>query len=260
MFDPILVVACCAGIGLTLTYFTLGSSRVPVAKDDDETDDDVRPVRKRRVLIVTAHPDDEVMFFGPTILHFTQREGALVYLLCLSSGDYYGKGKFRCLELMESCRFLGISKENIMLYRCDELPDNPSIMWPVLRTANLINQHLHALDINMVITFDSGGISGHINHSALYSAIQYLVEEEFLPEDCEAFSLDSVNIFRKYLSVLDVPLSYAVSSCAFTVDFTQYSAIQRAMKAHASQYVWFRKLYMIFSRYVLINTLTRLCP
>lgn len=27
------------------------------------------------------------------------------------------------------------------------------------------------------------------------------------------------------------------------------------MKAHESQYVWFRKLYMMFSRYTLINTL-----
>lgn len=26
------------------------------------------------------------------------------------------------------------------------------------------------------------------------------------------------------------------------------------MKEHKSQYVWFRKLYMIFSRYTLINT------
>lgn len=27
------------------------------------------------------------------------------------------------------------------------------------------------------------------------------------------------------------------------------------MVAHKSQYVWFRKLYMIFSRYTFINTL-----
>lgn len=27
------------------------------------------------------------------------------------------------------------------------------------------------------------------------------------------------------------------------------------MKAHKSQYVWFRKLYMMFSRYTFINTL-----
>ena len=36
--------------------------------------------------------------------------------------------------------------------------------------------------------------------------------------------------------------------------------LQSAMQAHRSQYVWFRKLYMMFSRYVLINTLTRLLP
>ncbi|XP_064083766.1 N-acetylglucosaminyl-phosphatidylinositol de-N-acetylase-like [Macrobrachium nipponense] len=259
MFDPILVVVCCAGIGLTLSYLTLGSSRVPDKKDDDdESNETGHSSRKRRVLIVTAHPDDEVMFFGPTILHFTQREGALVYLLCLSTGNHYGKGRIRCQELMESCRLLGIARENILLYRCDDLPDDPSIMWPTVRTANLINQYLHALDINMVVTFDVGGVSGHVNHSALYSAIQHLVEEEFLPETCEAFSLDSVNIFRKYSSLLDVPLSYAFSSCAFTVDFKHYAILQRAMRAHNSQFVWFRKLYMIFSRYVLINTLTKI--
>ncbi|XP_068227100.1 N-acetylglucosaminyl-phosphatidylinositol de-N-acetylase [Palaemon carinicauda] len=261
MFDPIFVVVCCAGIGLTLSYLTLGSSRVPNKKDEEDDDENTElepATRKRRVLVVTAHPDDEVMFFGPTILHFTQREDALVYLLCLSTGNHYGMGNIRSRELLESCRLLGVARENILLYRCDDLPDDPSIMWPTVRTANLINQYLHALDINMVVTFDMGGVSGHVNHSALYSAIQHLVEEELLPETCGAFSLDSVNIFRKYSSLLDVPLSYAFSSCAFTVDLHHYSILRKAMRAHSSQYVWFRKLYMIFSRYLLINTLTRL--
>lgn len=48
---------------------------------------DVRLAQFRRVLIVTAHPDDECMFFGPTILSLTQRkEPCTVYLLCLSNG------------------------------------------------------------------------------------------------------------------------------------------------------------------------------
>lgn len=48
---------------------------------------DVRLAQFRRVLIVTAHPDDECMFFGPTILTLTQRnEPCTVYLLCLSNG------------------------------------------------------------------------------------------------------------------------------------------------------------------------------
>lgn len=35
--------------------------------------------------------------------------------------------------------------------------------------------------------------------------------------------------------------------------------LQKAMAAHESQYVWFRKLYMIFSRYTFINTLQEVC-
>lgn len=49
---------------------------------------DVRLAQFRRVLIVTAHPDDECMFFGPTILTLTQRQKpCTVYLLCLSNGS-----------------------------------------------------------------------------------------------------------------------------------------------------------------------------
>ena len=35
-------------------------------------------------------------------------------------------------------------------------------------------------------------------------------------------------------------------------------SIQRAMKAHASQFVWFRVLNAIFSRYFIINTIRSL--
>lgn len=41
----------------------------------------------RRVLIVTAHPDDECMFFGPTILSLAKRSNCTIYLLCLSNGE-----------------------------------------------------------------------------------------------------------------------------------------------------------------------------
>lgn len=40
----------------------------------------------RRVLFIMAHPDDECMFFGPTILNTIRSSGSTVYLLCLSTG------------------------------------------------------------------------------------------------------------------------------------------------------------------------------
>lgn len=55
----------------------------------------------RRVLIVIAHPDDECMFFGPTVLNFTKNTNCLVYLMCLSTGTlkimFYLKILFNCI-------------------------------------------------------------------------------------------------------------------------------------------------------------------
>lgn len=291
MLDPVVVVACCAGLGLTLSFLTLGSSRPPHhahqrRPGNRDEKEEGRPggggeggggegneeghssryphsssgSGRRRVMVITAHPDDEVMFFGPTILHFTRQEGALVYLLCMSTGNYYGQGKVRTRELLASCRLLGLESDNVIQYRCDDLPDHPDVLWPTVHTANLINHHIHALDVDMVVTFDMGGVSGHSNHSALFFALQHLVEREVLPPRCEAYSLDTVGMVRKYSSLLDVPISYSLSSCAFTVDRKHHTILQRAMRAHSSQYVWFRRLYMYFSRYVLINTLSRITP
>ena len=40
----------------------------------------------KNVLFVTSHPDDECMFFGPTIVTLTNDTDCSVYLLCLSRG------------------------------------------------------------------------------------------------------------------------------------------------------------------------------
>lgn len=40
-----------------------------------------------RLLLVTAHPDDEVMFFGP-LLYLSKFNNTKIYLLCLSIGNY----------------------------------------------------------------------------------------------------------------------------------------------------------------------------
>ncbi len=51
-----------------------------------------RPIENPgRVLLVTAHPDDETVFFGPTIsgLH---EQGHEVFLLCFTTGASRAKG------------------------------------------------------------------------------------------------------------------------------------------------------------------------
>ena len=80
------------------------------------------------------------------------------------------------------------------------------------------------------------------------------VMENRLPSATKVFALRSVNVLRKYSSLLDVPMSFILASVVYTASVKDWCILHKAMAAHGSQNVWFRKLYMLFSRYILINT------
>ncbi|OXB59502.1 hypothetical protein ASZ78_004475 [Callipepla squamata] len=63
-------------------------------------------------LLVTAHPDDEAMFFAPTLLGLG-RAGARLAVLCCSAGNYYNQGEIRKKELEQSCCLLGIPASSV---------------------------------------------------------------------------------------------------------------------------------------------------
>jgi len=202
-----------------------------------------------RVLFVTSHPDDEVMFFGPTILGLA-RTGCDIFLLVMSPGRE--KGHTRKKELYESCRILGIPMSNIIVMRHTKLQDDPTVRWREELVSNIILRHVASLDIDTVVTFDRHGVSGHRNHISLYYAVACFAMED---RERSVYCLTTVNLLRKYSSVLDVPMSFLVCPWVFICSVSQWWVLQRAMMAHWSQYSWFRKLYMAFSRYTLINTL-----
>lgn len=80
-----------------------------------------------RVLLLTAHPDDECMFFAPTVTSLLAsppvsvardkavdpkiHAGVEVYSLCLSVGDADGLGDVRRAELARSLDVLGIQED-----------------------------------------------------------------------------------------------------------------------------------------------------
>jgi len=65
-------------------------------------------VTSKNILLVTAHPDDETMFFAPTILALQRKADMHLYHLCLSNGDAEGLGERRWKELQSSLDILGI--------------------------------------------------------------------------------------------------------------------------------------------------------
>ncbi|XP_013184105.2 N-acetylglucosaminyl-phosphatidylinositol de-N-acetylase isoform X2 [Amyelois transitella] len=214
-------------------------------------------LRAKRVLVVVAHPDDECMFFGPTIFRLCE-QGADVHILCLSNGNYEGKGHVRRKELWDACKELGIPDRNICLINDTRLKDHPKVNWPVPVISKLMQHHLEMLDVDTLVTFDRGGVSSHANHSAVFYAVAYMFVEKLMPKKCTVYTLDSVNILRKYLGFFDLPMSFILSSKRYFLRWTESRRVVRAMKRHKSQMVWFRHLYVCFSRYMVINTLRRI--
>lgn len=65
-----------------------------------------------RILLVTPHPDDEVIC-APTVLSLLSEEkkkDSAFYALTLSTGDAFGEGKRREKELKESWDVLGLDE------------------------------------------------------------------------------------------------------------------------------------------------------
>jgi N-acetylglucosaminylphosphatidylinositol deacetylase len=70
-------------------------------------------LRNKRICLLIAHPDDEAMFFAPTVLALTRPEtGNHVKILCLSTGDADGLGETRKRELVKSAMMLGVRQED----------------------------------------------------------------------------------------------------------------------------------------------------
>nr|XP_031323410.1 N-acetylglucosaminyl-phosphatidylinositol de-N-acetylase isoform X2 [Camelus dromedarius] len=126
-----------------------------------------------RSLLVIAHPDDEAMFFAPTILGLARLRHR-VSLLCFSAGNYYNQGEIRKKELLQSCEVLGIPPSSVMIIDHRDFPDDPGVQWDTQRVADIILRHIEDNGINLVVTFDAGGVSGHRNHAALYAAVRVL--------------------------------------------------------------------------------------
>ncbi|EJF57393.1 LmbE-like protein [Dichomitus squalens LYAD-421 SS1] len=238
--------------------------------------------RPSNVLLLTAHPDDECMFFAPTLLalqELSSHQLPTIHSLCLSVGNADGLGDIRRRELSASLDVLGIAEGKRWVIDTPELQDNFTAVWDAQVIADAIRPYVLKHNINTILTFDHHGISSHLNHISLpHGAAHFLTT---LPSSAEKppprlFTLVTVPLYEKYLGVLSPLLSKAsialsriprdprtASGAARVVavsGFGGYARAHRAMREHWSQLVWFRWLYVSFSRYMWVNEWVELTP
>lgn len=220
-------------------------------------------------VLVIAHPDDEMMFFGPLIIHLIQNDLPL-HILCLSNGSSDGLGDIRLNEMKLVAQALGPSS-HLKVVEDHRLVDGGDSIWPTDIIEYHIKRYLGTASIKpplSIVTFDEQGISGHANHISIHHAANRFMSAN---KSFKYYNLISVNILLKYISFLDVlsdiPRRFlmtltSVSSDAdvfsLAVNFSESAKMKEILSIHKSQMVWFRRLYMIFSRYMFLNDLTQL--
>jgi LmbE family N-acetylglucosaminyl deacetylase len=123
-----------------------------------------------RLMVVTAHPDDEAGGFGGTLLKYHER-GIETCVVCLTPGQaatHRGGAKsdqelaeLRREEFAASCRILQVSKPVILNY-----PDGQLYRQELNRVVYDLTMRVREFCPHVMLTFGAeGGVTGHPDHS-----------------------------------------------------------------------------------------------
>lgn len=243
----------------------------------------------KRILLLIAHPDDEAMFFAPTLLSLTRPQyGNHVKILCLSTGNADGLGEVRRKELVKSGLMLGLrNAQDVLILDDPQFPDSMTATWDAKHISSLLTSTFAPKMANMsfkskpdtsidvLITFDKHGVSSHPNHISLYhGAVTFVrsVMQNHTGWDpaIKLYTLRSVSVFRKFISIFDAPISILWTlfqnkqhgefpAPVLTISGPKgYRTAQLAMtQAHTSQMRWFRWAWIGISRYMIMNDLQK---
>lgn len=212
------------------------------------------PATKGPVLLVTAHPDDEVMFFSPLLSEMSSEEGeggSRIHILCLSSGNQDGLGAERRLELERCCGLYDIPASHICVVEHPDLQDGMRNHWPTDVIAGLFLAHLSLIQPELVVTFDEYGVSGHINHIATSRGVRLgVLQAREQGRAVTALQLCSKNALRKFSGLLD---AFATLLCDEMVILNRDPLRTLAgLRAHSSQSQLYRQAFVLCSSFTYI--------
>ena len=210
-------------------------------------------------LFVTAHPDDELMFFGPALLSCEK-----AFVLSLSRG-IPGKGDDfdeREKELHNACNILGIPGQ-CFVDKKERVHDGFNEKWPEKVVSEIVIEYANMIKPDRIVTFDERGVSFHPNHIAVNRGIvEYKEEIKNVTKRRSIKTLKTgtwVSKYTSFFSIMTELLKTIVDKkrkqqiFAIPLNHLFKMTLFRAFQCHKSQRVWYRYLYLLFSKFQYYN-------
>ena len=203
--------------------------------------------QKERVLFVTAHPDDLVVFFG-ALVHRLRQDGKEVYVLLATNGargsreNHISEAALAAQRLQEeqACLAeLGVAADHLFClgYADGEVNSDLSLIGEVAYYIRKLKVDLvatHEPSLQYLPTYAKNGyFVQHRDHRQIGEAVIDAVypfsrDRSFFPKHAEE-GIEPQSVFDLLLT--------DEKDCNFTFDYTeQVAAKKRAMRAHKSQF------------------------
>lgn len=220
------------------------------------------------ILFIIAHPDDETMFFSPTIFSIKNLKSTLekkgidikLHILCLSNGNFYGQGKIREEEFEKVMSHMRIDKYKLINDE-SRFPDK-DMYYKSSDVEEEIGKYIkneNNDELSLIFTFDEKGVSKHKNHISCYEGlISYLKnnKKSLMNRKIQVYLLDSYGIIYQYLLQIFSFLWFLIKPYGF-IGFYMLR-VYKNMRLYDSQFFWWRKLHVIVSVYSYFNTFTKI--
>ena|SRR5438045_2835252 len=201
-----------------------------------------------RLLVVTAHPDDEAGAFGGTLLLYHER-GVETYVICLTPGQAAsnrGGAKsveelvmMRREEFARSCKMLKVTKGEIL-----DFPDGGLDRIDFYSVVEKLTRRVREIRPQVILTFGpEGGITTHPDHSmaslAGTMAFHWAAHSNRFIDQLHS-GLKPHHVQKLYYGTSAFPLSdrdpVALPPASATIEIGPYLETKlEAFKAHTSQ-------------------------
>lgn len=130
-------------------------------------------MKKKEILVIVAHPDDETIWMGGTLLQIKEKQDSNVTLICLcrkSDRDRYPK-------FQKACKILGVKGHMF------DLDDGETGIYKEISLQDIISKINSATNnkpYTVLYTHNENGEYGHIRHIETHNAVMEMLNKKIL--------------------------------------------------------------------------------